>query len=205
MSVTATRTMTTVENSVKRTRDMGTSRISWASRSLRENAGADKPVSAPARAARVALRDALPPSVEPVSYSSAGSAGAAESWGCPARVDRWGNRGEPRRPLVNANQEGQVRDPFDRPAASVIRRDHDAVNAEFPQRLPGLAVVSQDHQPCATKALDHSKLVHHESDRLAELHRERLDLRAPLVDRARDVRRCGPGRQRRHETADLGL
>src|SRR6266508_3200179 len=48
MSVPAPRTMTTVEHSAKRTRDMGTSRINWASRSLRENAGADKPVSAPA-------------------------------------------------------------------------------------------------------------------------------------------------------------
>jgi hypothetical protein len=60
---------------------MGTSRINRAIRSLRENAGADKPASAAARAARVAPRDALPPSVEPVSYSSAGFAGAAESWG----------------------------------------------------------------------------------------------------------------------------
>src|SRR5213594_2096959 len=77
VSATATRTMTTVENRAKRTRDMGTSRINWASRSLRENAGADKPVSAPARAARVVPRDALPPSVEPVSDSSVGSAGSA--------------------------------------------------------------------------------------------------------------------------------
>src|SRR3989442_2767478 len=51
MSATATRTTSTVENSAKRARDMGTSRINWAIRSLREHAGADKPASAAARAA----------------------------------------------------------------------------------------------------------------------------------------------------------
>src|SRR5712691_8131306 len=142
MSVTATRTMTTVENSVKRTRDMGTSRISWASRSLRENAGADKPVSAPARAARVALRDALPPSVEPVSYSSAGSAGAAESWGCPARVDRWGNRGERRRPRCS-NQTQQEVDREEQPARQSA--DDRAVDADVLEVVAGV-VLDESHR-----------------------------------------------------------
>src|SRR5437667_10058801 len=49
VSATATRTMTMVENSAPRTRDMGTSPKNWAHRSLRENPGADKPVSADRR------------------------------------------------------------------------------------------------------------------------------------------------------------
>src|SRR5438128_5831857 len=49
MSATATRTTSRVENSATHTRDMGTSRVNRANRSLRENAGADKPVAAAAR------------------------------------------------------------------------------------------------------------------------------------------------------------
>src|SRR5712671_2565326 len=142
MSVTATRTMTTVENSVKRTRDMGTSRISWASRSLRENAEADKPVSAPRgqrvwpyatrsrrRSSRFHIRAPALPAPPNPGDARLGLTG--------------GNRGEPRRSPRCSNQTQQEVDRVEQPARQSA--DDRAVDANVLEVVAGV-VLDESHR-----------------------------------------------------------